>query len=355
MIQTGENSQTSRRLEQAQQDFDGPVHLSQPYPGAPPLWIEPTDTKLRTSIEAAAEWMSRNHDAIERALLSFGGVFWRGFPAAGTDDFIQLMERFEPYSKGYSGGTSDRKAIKGQAMEATRTPPHVYIQLHQEMSYMPSNPRALAFYCKQPSATGGETVLCDMRGLLEEIPQDLRRKFEEYGAEYVRNLRSADVDDFRARPELRHPSWQYRFETDDRDDVSSQLAERGAQCDWHDDGSLTFCTRTPAITVHPQTGDRLYFNQLNSQIQNTYTIGEEREALLQEHYDDTLNRPFAVRFGNGDPFTDEEYLIVHEIFEARKIVFPWQAGDIMLLENKLTAHGRHPFTGERDVQVMIFD
>lgn len=220
---------------------------------------------------------------------------------------------------------------------------------------MPDSPRALAFYCRQPPETGGETVICDMRGLLEEMPGPLRRKFEDVGACYVRNLRSADVDDWRARPEFRHATWQYWFDSEDREEISRKLDERDAEYSWNADGSLTFSNTRPATTVHPETGEKLYFNQLNSQIQNAYTIGEERAALLREHYGDHTAPPYAVRFGNGDPVTEEDYLAVRALFEGRKISFPWQAGDVMLLDNRLTAHGRHPFTGERDVQVMLFE
>ena len=341
---------SSSRLAEASAAFAGPVRLSEPYPGSPPLWIEPDG-----DIPDLPGWMADNHEAIEAALLSFGAIVWRGFPVSETDDFIAMMDHFEPYAKGYAGGTSNRKAIKGPAMEATRTPPQVYIQLHQEMSYMPDNPRALAFWCKVAPDSGGETVICDVRGLLEEIPEKTRHKFENFGARYVRNLRSADVDDWRADPELRHATWQYWFDSESREDVSAKLTERGTHFTWNEDGSLTFWNSEPAVTTHPLTGDKLYFNQLNSQIQNRWTIGKERADLFDRLYGDHTGRPYAVSFDNGDPVTEEDYLAVRDLFEARKIAFPWQAGDVMLLDNRLTAHGRHAFAGERDVQVMLFD
>lgn len=341
---------SSPRLAQASAAFNGPVRLSEPYPGSPPLWIEPDG-----EISDLPSWMADNRLAIEAALLSFGAIVWRGFPVTETDDFIAMMHRFEPYAKGYAGGTSNRKAIKGPAMEATRTPPQVYIQLHQEMSYMPDNPRALAFWCKVAPDSGGETVICDMRGLLEEIPAETRHKFENYGARYVRNLRSADVDDWRADPELRHATWQYWFDSESREEVSEKLTERGTHFTWNEDGSLTFWNSEPAVTTHPVTGNTLYFNQLNSQIQNRWTIGKERADLFDRLYGDHTGRPYSVSFDNGDPVTEEDYLAVRDLFEARKVAFEWQAGDVMLLDNRLTAHGRHAFTGERDVQVMLFD
>lgn len=345
----------NHQLETVRGQFSGPVRLTQPFAASPPLWIEPEDDLLAQDTATFVRWMANNHAAIESALLTFGAIVWRGFPVADTDDFIAMMGRFESYSKGYAGGTSNRKAIKGPAMEATRTPPNVYIQLHQEMSYMPGSPRALAFYCKRAPESGGETVICDMRGLLEEIPDDTRRKFVELGARYVRNLRSADVEDWRADPELRHATWQYWFDSDDRDEIAAKLDERGTNYLWNDDASLTFWNSEPAVTHHPITGDALYFNQLNSQIQNAHTIGKERADMFDRLYGDHTGRPYSVSFGNGDPVTEADYLAVCAIFEARKIAFEWQPGDVMLLDNRLTAHGRHPYTGERDVQVMLFE
>jgi alpha-ketoglutarate-dependent taurine dioxygenase len=343
------------RLEAARSRLTGPVHLTEPFTGSPPLWIEPASELLTNDTGAFVQWMADNHEAIEAALLSFGAIVWRGFPVSDTGDFISMMDRFEGYSKGYAGGTSNRKAIKGAAMEATRTPPHVYIQLHQEMSYMPDSPRALAFFCKQAPESGGETVICDMRGLLEEIPADTRSKFADLGARYVRNLRSAEVDDWRADPELRHATWQYWFDSEDRDEIAAKLDERGTHYRWNDDGSLTFWNCEPAVANHPLTGEALYFNQLNSQIQNAYTIGPDRAGLFDRLYADHTDRPYSVSFGNGEPVTEDDYLALRAIFEARKIAFAWRAGDVMLLDNKLTAHGRHPYTGERDVQVMLFE
>jgi len=262
---------TDIALEQARKSFGGEVSLSRPFAPSPPLWIEPAYEELRGDIAVFASWMDVHNADIEDALLTFGAVVWRGFPVRETEHFCSLFERFEDFGKGYVGGTSDRKLVKGRAMEATRTPPHIYIQLHQEMSYMPASPRAVALWCRQPAETGGETVICDMRGVLEELPDAIRRKIVDHGASYVRNMIDEAPEDWRAGPDFRHPSWQYRVETADRDEISAQLAERGAEFEWHEDGSLSFWTTRPGTMVHPVTGDLLFFNQLNSQVQNRWT------------------------------------------------------------------------------------
>ena len=343
----------SGRLYRARKKFGPEVRLSEPFPDKPPLWIEPLNDNLRSDFAAARRWMSGHREVIEQALLNFGAIAWRGFAVASSEHFAGLLETFEPFAQGYAGGTSDRKVVTGNVMEATRTPPEVTIPLHQEMSYMPSGPRLVAFYCRKPSLTGGETVICDMRGLLEALPALLREKLTTLDVEYVRNMRSQAVDDWRAKAIYRHPTWQYRFETEDPAVIEVLLNERGAQFEWHADGSLSFWTRVPGITTHPVTGDTLYFNQMNSQVQHHLTIGEERAAAIDTAYGTTTPRAYSVRFSNGGVLSEAEFLAIHAAFEQRKIAFPWQAGDVMLLENRLTAHGRNPFTGPRDVQVML--
>ncbi len=339
------------RLAAAREGFGDEVRLTEPYAGRPPLWIEPSAEALRREPAAAALWMSEHKDQVEASLLSFGAVVMRGFAVPDTDDFAALMAPFATYAKGYTAGTSERKVIKGDVMESTRTAEHIYILLHQEMSYMPDNPRGLAFYCKSPSPVGGETVIGDMRGLLEALPQELGQRFIENGIRYVRNWRNRDLDDWRADPVYQHHSWQDRFASEDRALVGAQLRERGADFRWEDDGSLTFWTELPGITYHPVTGERLFFNQMIAQTKHRVMFGGKQ--VHEGPYGDTFVRPHFVTFSDGTSLNDEAYMVIHNEMERRKVAFPWQAGDVMILENKFTAHGRHPYEGPRDIQVKL--
>jgi alpha-ketoglutarate-dependent taurine dioxygenase len=40
---------------------------------------------------------------------------------------------------------------------------------------------------------------------------------------------------------------------------------------------------------------------------------------------------------------------LRRLYSEETVSFPWRRGDVMLLENMLTAHGRTPFSGPRKV------
>lgn len=345
----------SDRLERARAAFGETVRLAEPYPGRPPLWIEPADPALRTDLAAASRWMADRKAAIEDALLDFGGIVWRGFPVKGPDAFAELMSPFTPFSKGYVAGLTDRKVVKGKVMESTRSPENFNILLHQEMSYLPHNPRLIGFYCNQPAAEGGQTIIGDMRGLLEALPESLRRKFD-HGAIHGRHFRNEHArDDWRAEPRFGHPSWQYWFDTEDRELVSAQLDERDITYEWLDDGSLKYWTTMEATARHPATGELLSFNQLYAQTPHRLVVGDDHIGMMAAAYGSHAQRPYFLSFGDGSPFTEADFMAIHDEMERRRVEFEWQAGDVMLLDNKLTGHGRTPFKGPRDIQVMLFE
>jgi len=78
-----------------------------------------------------------------------------------------------------------------------------------------------------------------------------------------------------------------------------------------------------------------------------------RAYLVDLYGEDGL--PFNTRFGNGDPIGAELVESINDVYEANRARERWQAGDLMLVDNIRTAHGREPFEGSREMLVAMAD
>lgn len=59
--------------------------------------------------------------------------------------------------------------------------------------------------------------------------------------------------------------------------------------------------------------------------------------------------PKNAYYGDGSPIEDSILDALREAYREESLVFPWQAGDVLMLDNMLMAHGRRPYVGPRKV------
>ncbi len=106
------------------------------------------------------------------------------------------------------------------------------------------------------------------------------------------------------------------------------------------------------MVAHPTTGQRCWFNQIA--FLNQWTLDPEvREFLVEMYGPDAL--PFNTAFGSGDPIGADVVTLLNDVYAAHTAREPWQAGDLMLVDNIRTAHSREPFEGPREVLVGMAD
>ena len=142
------------------------------------------------------------------------------------------------------------------------------------------------------------------------------------------------------------------FGTDDRSAVESYCRANAIEFEWQPDGGLRTWQRRSAVVRHPVTGQRCWFNQIA--FLNEWTIDPEvREYLVDMYGEDGL--PFNTRFGNGDPIGEDVVQLLNQIYEANTVREPWQAGDLMLVDNIRTAHSREAYEGPREILVGMAD
>lgn len=102
--------------------------------------------------------------------------------------------------------------------------------------------------------------------------------------------------------------------------------------------------------MHPRTGERVWFNQAH--LFHLSALDEDmQEALVDAVGLD--NVPRNVYYGDGAPLEADALAEIRGVLDQQRIVFPWTGGDVVMLDNMLTAHARDPFEGPRKVVVAM--
>lgn len=313
---------------------DESVKLSFLRPGLSlPLVIEPLVEGLD-----ASRWAAARRDALESLLARHGALLFRGFGLDSIGAFEAFAEALSPGLHG-SYGDLPKKEGGRNIYRSTPYPEREMILYHNESSHLESWPRKQWFFCEKPSRSGGATPLADIRQVLEQLPAEVVEVFERKGLLYSRTF-----------TEGVEPSWQAFFGTDERAAVEARCREEGTDFEWLEADSLQIRTRCPAVIRHPLTQERAFFNQV--QLHHPFCLGEEmREDLFDMFGADRL--PRMVSYGDGSPIEDPVMALIGEAYEACAVRFDWRQGDVIMLDNMLTAHARDPYEGPRLIVVAM--
>lgn len=285
-----------------------------------------------------AGWAAENRAWIESRLLIHGALLFRGFGVASVGEFerfaaTQCPELFGEY------GDLPRDEVSGKVYASTPYPADQAILFHNESAHMHRWPMKIFFSCVIAAESGGETPIVDCRRIFAELPEPLRSRFAERGLLYVRNyIEGLDVP------------WQSFFQTSDRSAVEGYCRESGIDFAWQGEDGLQTRQRAPALIRHPQTGEMAFFNQIQLH-HPAALLPAVRESLLALLGDAAL--PRNVLYGDGTPIEDAVVEDIRALYERIAVRFPWQAGDILMVNNMLVAHARAPFAGPRKIVVAM--
>jgi alpha-ketoglutarate-dependent taurine dioxygenase len=296
--------------------------------------------------QAAVTLATTRRDALSAQLLISGALLFRGFELRTTEEFGRLVDAFSGGSPrfGYAGGASPRRAMKGgggNVYNSTEYPPAIELSLHNELSYTDVYPSLLFFFCLVAPGQGGATTLGDSRRILSRIDGSVLQAFRTHGMRYVRNL-SADAGS--------GYSWQDAFETDDPAQAEAACRHIGASFEWWE-GFLRVSQVRPAIARHSVTGEDVWFNQADG-FHPSALDKDTYASLLAYHGNEDAFR-LTVSFGDGTPIRPDMLDEVRAAIAAERCEHQWQAGDVLVLDNLLMAHGRAPFTGSRKIALAM--
>ncbi len=120
---------------------------------------------------------------------------------------------------------------------------------------------------------------------------------------------------------------------------------------WTDRG-LSTTLDNPAVLTHPITAERCWFNQADLWHARFDTVkAQEHDRADSAPGEQALGSHACFGDGTEIPISDLE--AVRAAYRRTEVVFPWHAGDVLILDNVLAMHGRKPFEGDRRVLVAM--
>ncbi len=289
--------------------------------------------------EAVARWVCAEKTNLLDSATRHGAVLFRGFPVGSVEDFDAFVAAFElknfPYDESLSNAVRINRSVR--VFTANEAPPDVAILLHHEMAQTPMFPSRLFFFCEEPAEQGGATPICRSDVLFNRLGNrrpDFIRACEEKGLKYSNVMPpEADLRSGMGR------SWQSTFGVNSREAAEDRMRQLKYSWEWRAGGSLRATTPVlPAIRKLP-SGRKSFFNQLIAAFHG-----------WKDSRNDPLN---AVTFGDESALNPDDVDEARRIAEEITVDIPWRRGDIALVDNFVTMHGRRVFEGTRRVFVSL--
>ena len=132
--------------------------------------------------------------------------------------------------------------------------------------------------------------------------------------------------------------------------------ENEAAIEWFPDGSVRVHNKRPAVIDHPVTRERAWANcagaaTLRGTIKEILWNGGPFRRLHAWFYRGMYalqsKIAFSLAYGDGTPIPKHDVEAVCEAEDREKVCFQWRRGDVLILDNWLTAHGRALLRGGR--------
>lgn len=296
-----------------------------------PLVVQPVIDGLDIT-----QWVQNNRDLVDTLLLKHRALLFRGFKVKTAQEFkkfVKITSNGELLN--YVDRTSPRTTVGEQVYTSTVYPSNYPILLHNELTYAIKYPLKIYFCCTKVAQTGGETPIADGRRVYQHIDEKILHQFIEKKWMLVRNY-----NDGFGLP------WQEVFQTDDKAKVEAYCRENLIEFSWKEDSRLQTRQIREPVHYHPQTGEPIWFSHVGF-----FHYTNLNADLLSEFNEHEL--PYNTYYGDGTPIAIPVIEHINQAYQQEKVIFQWEGGDILMLDNMSIAHGREPYKGEREVLVAM--
>jgi len=290
---------------------------------------------IQSSPDNIIDWAESNASKIDEILHQNGALLIRGLKIQGSKKLEKVLTAaFGEELLEYIYRSTPRTKMRGRVYTSSEYHADESILLHNENAYSNRWPLRIAFYCVKAAAMGGATPIADSRSVYQNIPVEIRQEFERRKLLYVRNYSELDLP------------WIEVFQTNDKQKVEQYCQQNGVEFEWLPENKLRTKQMNDATSIHPFTQQKVWFNQAHL-FHISSQSDEIRKSLLNIVGLDGL--PRNVYYGDGGEIDEQTIAIIRQAYEENTVIFDWQEGDLLLLDNMLFAHGRKPFKGSRRI------
>jgi hypothetical protein len=308
--------------------------------GAIPVVVTVPDG-ARAGLLTTMEWLQRSRQSLRGTLRRGGAVLLRGLPVESPAEVAAVREAISGQPASPREPFAGRDYLGHGVYSDVHWPPDRMLCPQHEQSYRLEFPQLVLLACLRPAETGGEALLADGREVLARLPAPLAGRLHHHGWIMIRNFR----DRFGV-------PWREAFDVADRDSLEAKLSQELIRYRWGGDGSLWTARRRSAVVHHPVDGRPCWFNHAAFFNEWGLSLDPAEREVLHEAFGPsglTLN----TRIGNGEPFTPDEVAAIEKVYDELSVPVGLGRGDLLLLDNIAVAHGRRPYTGEREVAVAM--
>jgi alpha-ketoglutarate-dependent taurine dioxygenase len=283
-------------------------------------------------------WLRQHRSVLNDDLRRSGAVLLKGFELKGK--FSDVISEFSTAPLEYVYRSTPRVQVEPGIYTATEYPAGLNIPMHNENSYQREWPLHLLFFCETPATGGGgNTPLASSSNVTRRIRADIRDRFRAKKLMYIRNYQH-DID----------LPWQTVFQTESKAQVERYCRDHDISFAWYPGDKLRTEQICDAFAYHPLTNEELWFNQAHL-FHPSGLDARTRELMLCMFDEDDF--PRTVKYGDRTAIEEKDLEDIREAYRNEMVAFEWCAGDLLILDNMLVAHGRSAFKGKRRILVAM--
>ena len=312
--------------------------------------------------------ISSERKQIQDDLIKNGALLFRDFELRTPEDFEEIALALEPGLQNNYAGTSPRNSRTKFVHSASELPGHYPIMQHCEMSFLPTAPRYLFFFCFVEPQDGGETPICDFRKVYEQMDPVIRSEFEAKGVRLIRNYSGPSSTARKDVYQLKR--WDELFKTTDHAVVEEECKKNDLHLTWLDDDRLKLVNDRPSVQKHPDTGEMVWFNHLQvfhreaAAIEYKHIYKKRRDffslkymialntiTMFKRMFKKPDSEAMHMVFADGSEIPKRYVEHVEQLIWDNLVANRWKLGDVLMIDNFSTSHGRLPYKGPRDILV----